>query len=244
MPERLQYRRLAAYYDLMFSGKDSRGESERILALARQYRGTGGGSWLDVGCGTGRHLEFFRREYRAVGLDASPEMLRIARRRLPGVRLVRGDMRTFDLGERFDVVSCLFSAIAHLPNERAVAESFANFARHLAPGGVLIVEPFIDPKAYLGSGHIHLLSAKEGDTTFVRMGTSARRGPLLLSSYRYLIGREGHGIEALEETVSALMVPHERLVELLRAAGLRARFRKRGLNPGRGLLIGLPSPAE
>lgn len=105
-------------------------------------------SWLDVACGTGRHLEFLRQKYSVMGVDGSREMLQIARRRLPGIRLVLGDMRSFRVHRRFDVVSCLFSAIGHLPSDRDVRATFANFERHLNPGGIAIVEPWIEPSAF------------------------------------------------------------------------------------------------
>src|SRR5205823_1566393 len=45
---------------------------------------------LDAGCGTGRHLsDLAACGCRPVGVDFSAEMLRVARRRLPGVPLVQ-----------------------------------------------------------------------------------------------------------------------------------------------------------
>ena len=44
-------------------------------------------------------------------------MLGIARHRLPGVPLHLADMRDFDLPERFDAVTCLFSSIGYLTTD-------------------------------------------------------------------------------------------------------------------------------
>ena len=62
-------------------------------------------SLLDVGCGTGRHLEYLRSHYEVAGVDISEQLLAQARKRLPGVPLYLGDLRSFDLGRRFDVVT-------------------------------------------------------------------------------------------------------------------------------------------
>ncbi len=162
-----QFHELAEYYDAINDWKDYRVESERLETIARRFGRPGRTTWLDVACGTGRHLQFLGRRHSTVGVDSSREMLRFARRRLPGVRLVLGDMRTFRLNRRFDVVSCLFSAIGHLKTKEEVRTAFANFARHLNPGGVTIVEPWIEPSAFR-SGMIHLRTHESPAVTVVR----------------------------------------------------------------------------
>ncbi|HYB78902.1 MAG TPA: methyltransferase domain-containing protein [Thermoplasmata archaeon] len=232
------YGELAKYYDLECSRKDYSGEVRRLEELARRFGRSGGKSWLDVACGTGRHLEILRRRHACVGVDASPEMLRVARRRLPGVHLVRGDMRTFRLGRRFDVVSCLFSAVAHLGSERDLASAFANFARHLRPGGVAMVEPWILPSR-AKPGHLHLLTRESPAVTLVRLAQSHVHGRRTVIQYRYLIAEPGRGIQYLEETNRGLMVDALRLQGLMRRAGLRPRFLSRGFTSDRGLLLGV-----
>lgn len=235
-PRSLMFHRLAQCYDALYAAKDYEGEAGRFAAMARRLGGSGGRSWLDVACGTGRHLEVLRRSFDVLGVDGSAEMLRIARRRLPGTRLVYGDMRTFSLGRTFDVVSCLFSAIGHLPNERDLARTYQNFATHLAPGGVLFVEPWIPP-AEFRSGSIHLVTANTPELQVARMAHSARRGDHSFIHYHYLVGVPGRPIEALQEVDRGLLVDPKRHLELLTKAGLRPRYLRKGSIPGRGLLV-------
>lgn len=235
------FHHLARYYDAFVAGKDYRAESRRLEELARRFVRSGGKSWLDVGCGTGRHLEFLHRTYRVTGIDASSPMLRIARRRMPATRLLRADMRDFRLKESFDVVSCLFSVIAHLRTERELRATVANFARHLKPGGLVIIEPWIEP-AEFQSGFIHLMSHRTPELAVVRMSSSSRHGRRSLVRCHYLIGRTGKGIEHYEEVDPGLLVPRRRLLSLMREVGLTARFVRRGLTPGRGLLLGRRQP--
>lgn len=237
----LMFHRLALYYDDLVGGKDYRSEARVLESLARQFGRSRGRAWLDVACGTGRHLSFLRRDYTVTGVDVSREMLRVARRRLPRVRLIPGDMRSFRLDETFDVVSCLYSAIGHLKTERELAATFSNFARHLQPGGVVIVEPWIDPSDFR-SGYVHLLTRTSPSVTVARMAFSSRRGGRSAVHYHYLIGRTGRRVEHLEEVDIGLLVPRSRLVQLMEEAGLTARFPRRGLTPGRGLLLGLKDP--
>jgi len=235
------YRDLAKYYDAQYSRKDYEAEVHRLDAVVRRYGRSRGSSWLDVACGTGRHLALLRSRHRdCVGVDASVEMLRIARKRLPGVPLVHGDMRSFRLDREFDVVTCLFSAIGHMTTERDLETSFANFARHLKPGGVAIVEPWILP-ARARPGHVHLLTVKSGKDTVVRLAYSRIRGRHTIIRYHYLIGEWGRGIRHIEVTDRGLMVDPVRLQHLMKRAGLRPRFLSRGFYTDRGLLIGVKS---
>ena len=236
--ESLQFYKLAGYYDALVAKKDYRAESRRLETLARRYGRSGGRSWLDVACGTGRHLEFLRRKHPVCGVDLSPEMLRVARRRLPGVRLICGDMRTFRLDQRFDVLSCLYSAIGHLKTERDLRKAFANFAYHLRPGGVTIVEPWIAPAEFYRE-MIHLVTYEGPRGTIVRLAYSRRRGNHSVIRYYYLIGEAHRGIRYFDETDVGLLVSRRRLANIMDSVGLRARIVRRGLPSGRGLIIGV-----
>jgi SAM-dependent methyltransferase len=107
------YSRSAEYYDKLYAKKDYEGEAARLAALIRE-RHPSARTLLDVACGTGRHLAFLKREFEAEGLDASRRILALARAANPDLRFRVGDMRRFRLGERFDVVACLFSSIGYM----------------------------------------------------------------------------------------------------------------------------------
>ena len=92
------------------------------------------GRVLDLGCGTGRNLPLFGSGVRAVGLDPCRASLLAARRRAPGVPLVRAraEALPFRNGAFDTVVSGLvFCSVSDVP--RGLAEA----KRVLAPGGVL-----------------------------------------------------------------------------------------------------------
>jgi ubiquinone/menaquinone biosynthesis C-methylase UbiE len=233
-----QFHELAEYYDPLNDQKDYRGESERLETIARRFGRPGRTAWLDVACGTGRHLEVLGRTHPTVGVDGSREMLRIAQRRVPGVRLVVGDMRTFRLNRRFDVVSCLFSAIGHLRRKEDVRKAFANFARHLKPGGVAIVEPWIEPSVFR-SGFVQLRTYEGPAFTVARCAYSSRRRNHSIIHFHFLVGKPGRGIRYYEVTDVGLLLTRGALLHLMRSAGLRSHFLTRGLTSGRGLLVGV-----
>lgn len=235
------FHELAKYYDLLASGKDYGAETRRLEELARAHGRSMGRDWLDVACGTGRHLEHLRRSREVVGLDLSPQMLAIARRRLPGVRLYRRDMRSFDLARKFDVVTCLYSAIGHVGSERELAAVYESLARHLKPGGVAIVEPWFTPGAF-HDGSAHVVSTQTRELAIARVAYSRRSGSRSTVRYRYLVARSGRGFEQFEDTSPGLLVRTSRHLELMRRAGLSPRYLARGLSVGRGLLVGVRRP--
>lgn len=92
---------------------------------------------LDVGCGSGRWAELStRRGHRVLGVDASPDALRVAARRLPPGRLVNGS--AVELPLRDATVDFAFSlgVLHHLPDtEGALRE----IHRVLRPGAPFLV---------------------------------------------------------------------------------------------------------
>jgi SAM-dependent methyltransferase len=91
----------------------------------------------DIGCGpghVGRYL--FDRGVDVVGVDISNEMLRVARRRNPGMRFEKADARSlpFDDGSLGGAVA--FYSLIHLDD---IAPALDELHRVVVPGGVLCV---------------------------------------------------------------------------------------------------------
>ena len=137
----------AAWYDRFQAGKDYAGEARRITSLIRQHQPRAR-TLLDVACGTGLHLRHFCETFTCHGLDLDDGLLDVARHRLPSVPLTRADMTAFNLGEQFDAVTCLFSSIGYTATTEQLHAAIRAMARHLSPGGVLIIEPWILPGAW------------------------------------------------------------------------------------------------
>jgi ubiquinone/menaquinone biosynthesis C-methylase UbiE len=119
-------------------------EAEVERAIDRALGRRGFGTLVDIGTGTGRMIELFGpRATKAIGIDRSSEMLRLARVKLEsaGVRssLRQGDMYALPLAD--GSADC---AIVHqvLHYAHAPADAIAEAARVLAPGGTLLVVDF------------------------------------------------------------------------------------------------------
>ena len=101
------------YYDKIYSFKDYEQEASKIARIIGERLQSEGRHLLDVACGTGKHIEYLKEEFDVEGLDISREMLDIARVRNPNVTFHQADMIDFDLGKKYDVITCLFSAIGY-----------------------------------------------------------------------------------------------------------------------------------
>src|SRR5512143_2026045 len=102
------YRRIARIYDPLF---DNMNKGLRLAGI-RTFRPLKGMDILDVGCGTGAHLELYQRYgCNLYGIDLSPSMLEIARMRLgDSARLELGDATRMPYEDRkFDLVLCMLS---------------------------------------------------------------------------------------------------------------------------------------
>ena len=167
----------ARIYDAVYSFKDYGAEAERVHELI-QERSPGASSLLDVACGTGKHLEQFRRWYPDVaGVDLDEGLIEIARGRLDDVPLQLADMTSFDLGRKFDAVTCLFSSIGYVGNVERLASAIGAMAAQLTEDGVLVVEPWLTPDLWQ-VGRPHLLSVDEPDLKIARMAISGSKGAL------------------------------------------------------------------
>lgn len=241
-----QYDELARWYDPLYAatGKDHAAEARALLDVAQRL-GVRPTSLLDVACGTGQHLATFRETIDdVVGLDNAPAMLDVARERLEGVPLRHGDMRRFDLDRTFDLVTCLFSAIGHVRDESDLDAAIGSMASHVAPGGALLVEPWLTPDGVRGTGVRNLDTVETDDGVCARASRSELRGDVLVVQFAWAVATT-EGLHTAEESFRMPLFTRERYEQAVTAAGLDAAWVDvPALRAGRGLLTGVKRNSE
>lgn len=98
----------------------------------------GAATVLDLGCGPGRPVaqHMVERGLRVTGIDSSPAMIALCRKRLPDQEWIVGDMRQLALGRRFDGILA-WDSYFHL-NHADQRRMFAIFADHASAGAILM----------------------------------------------------------------------------------------------------------
>jgi SAM-dependent methyltransferase len=137
---------VAELYDLVPRYAE-RGDLGFYLELCRSSRGR----ILELGCGTGRILIPAARDgCNVVGVDVSEHMLAKCEEKLgtepkevqERVRLVRGNMTTFDLGSLFACAIIPFRAFQHLTAMAEQLQCLRRIHEHLEPEGTLVFDVF------------------------------------------------------------------------------------------------------
>ncbi|WHT23341.1 methyltransferase domain-containing protein [Crossiella sp. CA-258035] len=227
----------ARIYDLVYSGrgKDYASEAKELAALVRA-RKPGAATLLDVACGTGEHLASLRELFAHVeGADLAPAMVDVARSKLPGVTVHLADMSDFALGRTYDVVTCLYSGIAYLQAPQ-LASAVSCMAAHLAPGGVLVVEPWWLPEKAT-EGQVVGDVIRDDSTVIARVSHGRQRDGAHHLQCHFLVADED-GIRHFTDTQVLHFFPRELYLDAFTRAGLTVDYLDGGPS-GRGLYVGI-----
>jgi SAM-dependent methyltransferase len=117
-----------------------RGYVEFWLAQAR----ISAGPILELGCGTGKlSIPLAEAGFSVTGLDNSPALLQFAASKNDDVKWIEGDMRGFDIEERFALIMLPSNNLGHLHTPQDFENCISSAKRHLRPGGVLVIDVFV-----------------------------------------------------------------------------------------------------
>lgn len=225
----------AEFYDLIYSTFKDYAAETAWLARALRELNPGCRSVLDVACGTGEHARLLAAQgFRVDGLDLDPAFLRIARRKHPAGRFVEADMSDFHLPDRYDAVLCLFSSIGYLRTLDRVRRALACFREHLAPGGVILIEPWFAPGG-LDPTRVATNVAEAEGVRITRVSRVQVEGRLSRLLFEYEI-TDATGTRHAEEIHELGLFTPDELLAAFEQEGLDAAWDPKGLTD-RGLFV-------
>jgi ubiquinone/menaquinone biosynthesis C-methylase UbiE len=122
------------------------------------------GRALDAACGTGRvSARLAAAGHDVVGVDATPEMLELARAKVPGAEFVEGRLEALPVEDGgFDLVVCCL-ALDHCAD---VGPPIAELARAARPGGRVVISDIHPTMIHLGGQAAYV--DERGAWAFVR----------------------------------------------------------------------------
>lgn len=225
----------AELYDVIYQEKDYLDDASKLKKLLARHKTSPGKRLLDVACGTGNHLAEMTSEFDCTGVELSPGMAELARVKLPGIQIHHGCMKDFDLGLEFDVVLCLFSSIGYMKTKSELGMAAKNLIRHLAPGGVLIVEPWLRSDTYT-AGFLSASLVDQPELKICRMMRSEREGDLSIMDMHHLVTRPS-GVTYFVERHEMGLFSDEDYLAAFSAEGFETVMSEESLTQDRGLVI-------
>ena len=125
---------------------------------------------LDIGCGSGRHMvELAKKGYELTGIDTAPEMIAhvndLAAREELSIAASINDLRHLTISGTFDAAFCFMDTFRFLLTNEEIKAHFQSVAKHLAPGGLYLLDFWVPHQWDQVGNEIHQWEQTEGDTT-------------------------------------------------------------------------------
>ena len=138
------YKAFAHIYDRVMAGVDYVRWADFINLLVYRHN-LDRSKVLNLACGTGSlDIELLQRGWNVISSDRSQDMMDIARAKgmLSDISLTlkQAEMESFELGEKFPLILCLYDSLNYLLEEEKVISCFNSVSEHLEPGGGFIFD--------------------------------------------------------------------------------------------------------
>jgi len=218
-----QYSAIAGLYDAMAADPGLqafyREWRRSLLEAAREHRVVIR-DLVDLACGTGNTaipwLE--RRDWRIIGVDSSPAMLRAARKKSSAVRWYCQDLTRLRLADCADAVTCHGDALNHILDTRSLQRVFANVAGLLRDGGLFLFDLNTGNMLRWLAGREKLFRA--GRHVFVATNEFDPKRGIATFHHTWFVAK-GRLFEKREVTVRERAYPDADVQHMLRTAGFR-----------------------
>ncbi len=133
----------ALAYDLLNEGKPYQDEVDFVLKLYKLHNPVGELriSVLDLGCGSGMHLNMFPSDTKKTGVDISESMLDVAKKRgTPNATYFQTKIGDFQTESKFDLVYSLFHVMSYQTTEMDLNRSLVTIRNSLSDNGLAVFD--------------------------------------------------------------------------------------------------------
>jgi SAM-dependent methyltransferase len=160
------------YYNLLYKDKNYAEEYQYIRALAEKYKNRNElKNVLDIGCGTGRHLSYFKKDgFHVSGVDFSPGMIEAAKKKLSqeeNLLCCKASEFRFDI--KFDLIISLFHVMNYQTETPELEKIFRNVSDHLAGGGLFIFDFWYGPAVLSDPPAVRIKRLEDEEVSITRI---------------------------------------------------------------------------
>ncbi|GAG12742.1 unnamed protein product, partial [marine sediment metagenome] len=180
-------------------------------------------------------LPYWRLRYRVTGLDISPAMLAVARRKFPDIEFHQGNMTGFNLDREFDALVCLYGSIGFVRTVENLGKALVAFAAHLKAGGVLCLTPWSTQEDF--KPDIVVDSVSNAGVRIARLENVKLKEPGLVEiDFHHLVGRNG-AVTYHQQTMEVGLFSRQQYTDAIGAAGLELTEYYRGKDMPMGIFV-------
>lgn len=136
------YQKLAKFYDAIYDDEFYRKYAIFIKELTKKHR-IRKPFVLDVACGTGKlihQLQKYISDLSIEGLDASKQMLEVAKAKNKKIKYYKQDLINFKTNKKYNIITCVFDSINYLTEIKDLDRAFKNVYNHLESSGLFIFD--------------------------------------------------------------------------------------------------------
>jgi len=158
------------YYNLLYKDKNYLEEYEYICEILKKH-GTSGKNILDIGCGTGKHLHFFKQNgFSVAGLDLSKNMIGEAKKILHQEEdLICANASEFRFNKNFGTILSLFHVMSYQTKTTELEKVFLNVSNHLVDGGLFVFDFWYGPAVLIDPPVVRIKRLEDDYTKITRI---------------------------------------------------------------------------
>jgi len=159
------------YYNLLYKDKNYREEYNYISELINKHGNNNDRNILDIGCGTGKHLSFFKKDgYTVSGIDISENMISEARKYLQQENdLICCKASEFKFNKKFEIIISLFHVMSYQTENTELEKVFKNVSEHLTDGGLFIFDFWYGPAVLTDPPVVKIKRLEDDEVNITRL---------------------------------------------------------------------------
>jgi len=158
------------YYNLLYKDKNYQEEYDYIRKIINKH-GARKKNILDIGCGTGKHLKYFKDDgFTVAGVDASENMLSEAKLYLnQNNDLICAKASEFKFSKKFDIIISLFHVMSYQTSNNELEKVFMNVSEHLNKDGLFIFDFWYGPAVLTDPPSVRIKRLEDNEIKITRI---------------------------------------------------------------------------